>query len=116
MPEYHIQLQPWFQWSSELGVLLLEAMRQSVEQEVVHVWRHAQVVSERLHIIVPKIDHKVVVLACLDSLIFCSSGPHLEQFLAISSSDPLYPSFQQDLGLGTDVGMMLNHQINLEKS
>ena len=116
MPEYHIQLQPWFEWSSELGVLLLEARRQSVEQELVHVWRHAQVVRERLHIIVPELDHKVVVLAGLDSLIFCSSGPHLEQLLATSSSGPLHPSFQQDLGLGTDVGMMLNHQINLEKS
>ena len=63
VPEYHSQLQPWFQWSSELGVLLLEARRQPVEQEMEHVWRHAQVVSERLHIIVPELDHKVVVLA-----------------------------------------------------
>ena len=116
MPEYHIQLQPWFQWSSELGVLLLEARRQSVDQEVVHVWRHAQVVRDRLHVIVPELDHKVVVLTGLDLLIFCSSGPHLKQLLAISSSCLLHPSFQQDLGLGTDVGMMLNHQINLDKS
>ena len=57
VPEYHSQLQHWFQWSSELGVLLLEARRQPVEQELEHVWRHAQVVSERLHIIVPELDH-----------------------------------------------------------
>ena len=37
VPEYHSQLQPWFQWSSELGVLLLEARRQPVEQELEHV-------------------------------------------------------------------------------